>query len=41
VDSPPDGCIGKLSKTLLHSQLEGFAKVIHKMDTMSAAELKA
>jgi hypothetical protein len=37
---PADGCIEKLSPELLHSQIEVFAKVIHKMDVMSARELK-
>jgi hypothetical protein len=37
---PADGCIEKLSPELPHSQIEVFAKVIHKMDAMSAAELK-
>jgi hypothetical protein len=37
---PKDGCIEKLSAPLMHSQIEVFAKVIHKMDAMSAAELK-
>jgi len=35
-----NGCIEKLSPELLHSQLEVFAKVIHKVDSMSAAQLK-
>jgi len=37
---PANGCIEKLSGELLHSQIEVFAKVIHKMDSMSAAQLK-
>jgi len=37
---PADGCIEKLSPERLHSEIEVFAKVIHKMDSMSAAELK-
>ena len=37
---PADGCIEKLSPELLHSQIEVFAKVIHRMDAMTAAELK-
>ncbi len=37
---PADGCIDKLSPELLHSQIEVFAKLIHKIDTMSRAELK-
>jgi hypothetical protein len=39
--APTNGCIDKLSPTLMHSQIEVFAKVIHKMDTMSAAQLRA
>jgi hypothetical protein len=35
-----DGCIDKLSPELLHSQIEVFAKVMHRMDSLSAAELK-
>jgi len=38
---PANGCIEKLSPERLHSEIEVFAKVIHKMDAMSAAELKA
>jgi hypothetical protein len=37
---PANGCIEKLSPELLHSQIEVFAKVIHKVDSMSAAQLK-
>jgi hypothetical protein len=37
---PADGCIDKLSAELLHSQIEVFAKVIHRVDAMSATELK-
>ncbi len=38
---PANGCIEKLSADRLHAEIEVFAKVIHKMDSMSAAELKA
>jgi hypothetical protein len=38
---PANGCIEKLSPERLHAEIEVFAKVIHKMDTMPAAELKA
>jgi hypothetical protein len=38
---PANGCIEKLSGPLMHSQIEMFAKVLHRMHTMSAAELKA
>jgi hypothetical protein len=37
---PADGCIEKLSPELLHSQIEVFAKALHAMDAMSAAQLK-
>ena len=37
---PANGCIEKLSAERLHSEIEVFAKVIHKMDTVPAAELK-
>jgi hypothetical protein len=37
---PQDGCIEMLSPERLHAEIEVFAKVIHKMDTMSAAALK-
>ena len=40
VADPANGCIEKLSKDLFHSQIEVFAKVLHKMDGMTAAELK-
>ena len=38
---PANGCIEKLSPERLHAEIEVFAKVIHKMDSMSAAELRA
>ena len=37
---PADGCIEKLSPELLHSQIQVFAKVIHRIDAMTAAQLK-
>jgi hypothetical protein len=37
---PADGCIEKLSAELMHSQIQVFAKVIHAIDAMSAAQLK-
>jgi hypothetical protein len=37
---PANGCIEKLSAERLHAEIEVFAKVIHKMDSLSAAELK-
>ena len=38
---PKNGCIEKLSAPLMHSQIEVFAKVLHKIQGTSAAELKA
>lgn len=35
-----DGCISKLSRTLMYGQIQAIAKMLHKMDGMSAAELK-
>jgi len=37
---PADGCIEKLSPELLHSQIQVFAKLLHAIDTMTAAQLK-
>ena len=37
---PADGCIGKLSPELLHSQIEVFAKLLHAIEGMSAGQLK-
>ena len=37
---PADGCIGKLSPRLLHAQIQVFAKTLHTVDAMSAADLK-
>ncbi len=37
---PQDGCIGKLSSPLMYSQIQVFAKVLHKIHATSAAELK-
>jgi hypothetical protein len=37
---PADGCIEKLSPALLHSQIQVFAKALHRMDVMSASQLK-
>jgi len=36
---PADGCIDKLSAELMYSQLQVFAKLLHKMDGMSRQEL--
>jgi hypothetical protein len=38
---PADGCIDKLSAPLMHSQIEVFARLVHALDGLSAAELKA
>jgi hypothetical protein len=38
---PANGCIEKLSPQRLHAEIEVFAKVIHKMDAMPAADLRA
>ncbi len=38
---PANGCIEKLSPELMHSQIQVFAKLIHRIDAMSAADLKA
>ena len=38
---PADGCIEKLSPELMHSQIEVFAKLVHKINSLTAAELKA
>jgi hypothetical protein len=38
--APENGCIEKLSPELMHAQLQALAKALHKMDSMSAAELK-
>jgi hypothetical protein len=38
---PANGCIEKLSPELMHSQIQVFAKLIHRIDTMSAKDLKA
>ncbi len=37
---PADGCIEKLSAELMHSQIQDFAKTIHLLDEIPAAELK-
>lgn len=37
---PGNGCIEKLSAELMHSQIEVFAKVIHRMDAMNAGDLR-
>lgn len=37
---PADMCIPKMSSKLMHAQIEVFAKTIHNVDAMSAADLK-
>jgi len=37
---PADGCIEKLNADLMHSQIQVFAKLIHKIDAMPAGQLK-
>ena len=37
---PPNGCIDKLDSDLLYSQVQFFAKILHKINYMSAADLK-
>jgi hypothetical protein len=38
--APANGCIEKLSAELMHAQIQALAKAVHRMDGMSAAELK-
>jgi len=38
---PANGCIEKLSAERLHAEIQVFAKVIHTMDSMTAADLKS
>jgi hypothetical protein len=38
---PADGCIEKLDADLMHSQIQVFAKLIHKINALSASQLKA
>jgi hypothetical protein len=37
---PPDGCIGKLNRDLLHSQIGVFARLIHQIDAIPAEHLR-
>jgi hypothetical protein len=37
---PADGCIEKLDPALLHSQIQVFARLLHAIETMTAAQLK-
>ena len=37
---PADGCIEKLSAERMHAEIEVFAKVVHTIDSMAAADLK-
>jgi hypothetical protein len=38
---PADGCIGKLSPELMHSQIQVFAKLLHAIDLTDRATLKS
>ena len=38
---PANGCIEKLGPQRLHAEIEVFAKAIHKIDVMAAADLRA
>src|SRR5581483_2476153 len=38
--APADMCISKMSSKLMHAQIEVFAKTIHNVDAMGAAELR-
>jgi hypothetical protein len=38
--APANGCIEKLSGELMHGQIEVFAKVLHRLDNMTVAQLK-
>jgi hypothetical protein len=37
---PADGCIDKLNADLMYSQIQVFAKLIHRIDAMPAGQLK-
>jgi len=37
---PADGCIDKLNADLMYSQIQVFAKLIHRIDAMSSSQLK-
>jgi len=37
---PADGCIDKLSPRLMHAQIEVFARTLHNIEAMTAAQLK-
>ena len=38
---PADGCIERLSAGLMHAQIQVFARAVHAIDAMSAAQLRA
>ncbi|HEY7289568.1 MAG TPA: M28 family metallopeptidase [Vicinamibacterales bacterium] len=38
--APADACISKMSPELMHSQITVFAKLVHQINGLSAAELK-
>jgi ribosomal protein S12 len=35
----PDGCISKLSQPLMYGQIQALAKVVHRIDEISASEI--
>src|SRR5581483_6710263 len=37
---PADGCIDKLNPRLMHAQIEVFARTVHRIDAMTAEQLK-
>ena len=37
---PADGCIDKLSSRLMHAQIEVFARTVHAIEAMTAAQLR-
>jgi len=39
--APPDGCIERLSPSLMYGQIQALAKVVHAMDGLPAAALKS
>jgi hypothetical protein len=36
----PNGCIDKVSRSLMYGQIQAFAKMIHTMDALTGAQLK-
>src|SRR5262245_2111655 len=37
---PPDGCIEKLNADLMHSQIQMFARLVHRIDAAPVSQLK-